>query len=268
MLRILEENSLSAKIVSILGTIIAVGLNLTPIVLFYEYFKKKRKFESIPEMMFVSGVFCSSTNLAYGIIKRDSMLILSNTICDSLQITYATVFLFLYSQKNCLKYLLYLFIAYDLTFEIIYILSDLLKYHTSKDFALKFTGIVNIIIGLVNVVTPGQNIIKVFKTEDFTLIPIVTICFQCLCSTFWGCYGFKDMDIMIILPNVLGVVLTIIQIVVYYYFYCKRKGVPPEGARADEEIGDNNEENEDNDDNENGQKAELTNSKKEGLIEN
>ena len=268
MLRILEEDNISTKIVSILGTAISVGLNLTPIVLFYEYFKGKREFKSIPEMMFVSGIFCSSTNLAYGIIKADTMLILSNTICDSLQIMYATVFLFLFSGKNFSKYLLHLFIAYDLTFETIYILADALKFHKSKDFALNFTGIVIIIIGLVNVVTPGQNIIKVFKTEDFTLLPIVTICFQCLCSSFWGIYGFNDMDIMIILPNLIGVVLTIIQISVYYYFYCKRKGVPPEKPKTNEEIGENNEENEDNNDNENVQAEELTNSKNGKLIEN
>ena len=109
-------------------------------------------------MMFFSGVFCSSTNLAYGIIKGDGMLILSNTICDSLQVGYATLFLFFFAEKDFAKYLLYLIIAYDLTFEIIYIFSDVIKFHTSKDVALNFTGIFNIVIGLINVVTPGQNI--------------------------------------------------------------------------------------------------------------
>ena len=272
MIRILEEeDSIATKVVSILGTMISVGLNLTPIVLFYEFFKGKREFKSIPEMMFVSGVFCSSTNLAYGIIKGDGMLILSNTICDSLQVGYTTLFLFFFAEKDFAKYLLYLIIAYDLTFEIIYIFSDVIKFHTSKDVALNFTGIFNIVIGLINVVTPGQNIIKVFKTEDFTLIPIITICFQCLCSSFWGFYGFKDMDIMIILPNLLGVVLTILQIAVYYYFYCKRKGVPPEKPKKEGEIEDDLEENEEND---NGPKEELTNTqdkkdtKDENLIEN
>ena len=51
-----EENNLATKITSILGTIISVGLNLTPSVLFYEFFTGKREFKSIPEMMFVSAV--------------------------------------------------------------------------------------------------------------------------------------------------------------------------------------------------------------------
>ena len=250
MIRILDENdNLATKITSILGTIISVGLNLTPIILFYEFFKGKREFKSIPEMMFVSGVFCCSTNLAYAIIKVDTMLIISNSICDLLQVLYSTVFLFFFANKNFSTYLLYLLIAYDLTFEIIYIFADAIKFHTSKKIAQNFTGIFNIVIGIINVIAPGQNIFKVFKTEDFTLIPIVTICFQCLCSAFWGFYGFKDMDIMIIFPNLLGTVLAIIQISIYFYFYCKRKGVPPEKSKDVTEIEEGNDEEQDKEDN-------------------
>ena len=214
MIRLLDENNLASLISSILGTIISVGLNLTPLILFYEYFKGKREFKSIPEIMFVSGIFCCSTNLAYAVLKGDIMLIISNTVSDSLQVLYATVYLFIFAEKKFLQYLLYLVIAYDLTFEVLYIFINLIKFHTDRSFALEFTGYFNIGISLINVITPGQNIIKVFQTENFTLIPIVTICFQCLCSSFWGFYGFKDMDKMIIIPNLLGAALTIFQIVV------------------------------------------------------
>ena len=245
-----EENSLANTIVSILGTIISVGLNLTPSVLFYEYYKGKREFNSIPEMMFVSGVFCCSTNLSYAIVKEDTMLIISNCICDTLQVLYSTLFLFFFANKNIPMWILYLVIALDLTFEVIYIFSDAIKFHTDKDFTLYFTGIFNIGISLINVVTPGQNIVKVFKTGDFTLIPIVTICFQCLCSSFWGFYGFKDMDEMIIIPNLLGVFLTIIQMSTYFYFYCKNKDVFPKAIKSCEDDDDNDNDNEENKENE------------------
>ena len=246
-----EENSLADTIVSILGTIISVGLNLTPSVLFYEYYKGKREFNSIPEMMFVSGVFCSSTNLSYVIVKENTMLIISNSICDTLQVLNSTLFLFFFANKNIPMWILYVVIALDLTFEIIYIFSDAIKFHTDKGFTLYFTGIFNIGISLINVVTPGQNIVKVFKTGDFTLIPIVTICFQCLCSSFWGFYGFKDMDLMIIIPNLLGVFLTIIQMSTYFYFYCKNKGNPPKAIKSSEDDDEkDDEENKENEQNE------------------
>lgn len=252
MIRLLEEEKdLTSTIFSILGTIISVGLNLTPCVLFYEFFKGKREIKSIPEMMFVTGVFCCTTNLTYGLLKQDIMLNISNSICLILQILYSTLFLFFYANKNFSKWILYVFIAWNLTLEILYIFVDVIPYHTSKNFGTEFNGKFNIVIGLINVITPGQNIFKVFKSEDFTLIPIVTIIFQCLCSSFWGIYGFKDMDSNIIIPNVLGVVLALTQIIIYYYFYCKRKGVPPKKEETNNENEEQNDEREEKEDGEN-----------------
>ena len=125
------------------------------------------------------------------------------------------------------KLLLYLIIAWDLSFEVLFIFGNILEYHFGNAFAKTFTGAFNIFIGTLNVITPGQNIIKVFKTGDFTLIPIVTIFFQCACSSLWFVYGLTKPDIYMIIPNLLGTVLTVIQISTYYYFYLKRHGIPP-----------------------------------------
>ena len=89
-------------------------------------------------------------------------------------------------------------------------------------------------IGTLNVITPGQNIIKVFKTGNFTLIPIVTIFFQCTCSTLWFVYGLTDLDYNMIVPNLLGTVITTIQIGSYYYFYCKLHGIPPKEKKEED----------------------------------
>ena len=72
---------------------------------------------------------------------------------------------------------------------------DEVKFLTNKKFTQNFTDIFNIIIGIIKVVTPGQNIFIVFKTLYFTLISIIAISFQCLYSAFWGFYRFKDSGI-------------------------------------------------------------------------
>ena len=215
------------QVVPILGTILAVGLNLSPGVLFYEYFKGKRSLSSIPEMMFIVGVFCGTTNLAYGLLKDDLNLYLNSAICDSIQIIYATIYLFLYANKDFIKWFLYVFIAYDLTFEILYIFFDVIAYHTSKNFALDFTGWFNVFMTVLNAGAPGQKIIEVWKTRNFMLIPIYTTIAQILCSGLWGFYGFADMDLKLIIPNLIGVALCAIQIFSYFYFYIKNNGVVP-----------------------------------------
>ena len=238
MLRFLaDEKPIGSVIVSAIGTMISIGLNLTPILLFYRYFKGTAGLETIPEMMFITGVFCCATNLAYGIIKDDKILKISNGCCYGLQILYGTIYIFITNKHQVHKLLLYLLIAWDLSFEVLFIFGNILEYHWGNAFANKFTGITNIIIGTLNVITPGQNLIKVFKTGNFTLIPIVTIFFQCACSTLWFVYGFSDMDPMMIAPNGIGTLITALQIATYFFFYCKLHGIPPKEKKEGEEEG-------------------------------
>jgi hypothetical protein len=236
MLRFLEEEKpIGAIIVSSIGTMISIGLNLTPILLFYRFFKRTAGLETIPETMFITGVFCCATNLAYGIIKDDKILKISNGVCYGLQILYGTIYIFITNKNQVHKLLLYLLIAWDLSFEVLFIFGNILEFHFGNNFANKFTGIFNIVIGTLNVITPGQNIVKVFKTQNFTLIPIVTIFFQCTCSTLWFVYGLTDMDPMMIVPNLIGTVITTIQMATYFFFYCKLHGVPPKSPKKEGE---------------------------------
>ena len=236
MLRFLEEEKpIGAVIVSSIGTMISIGLNLTPILLFYRFFKGTAGLQTIPETMFITGVFCCATNLAYGIIKDDKVLKISNGVCYGLQILYGTIYIFITNKNQVHKLLLYLLIAWDLSFEVLFIFGNILEFHFGNNFANRFTGIFNIVIGTLNVITPGQNIVKVFKTQNFTLIPIVTIFFQCTCSTLWFVYGLTDMDPMMIVPNLIGTVITTIQMATYFFFYCKLHGVPPESPKKEGE---------------------------------
>ena len=95
MLRHLE-NELVGTIVSSIGTMISIGLNLSPIYLFYKYFKKLAPIQTIPEMMFVTGIFCCATNLAYGIIKGPKIVTITNGVCYGLQILYGTTYIFIF----------------------------------------------------------------------------------------------------------------------------------------------------------------------------
>lgn len=223
-----EEENLAAQICSYIGTMISIGLNLTPILLFYRYFKKKARLETIPEMMFVSGICGCGTLLAYSFLIDKKILIISNGVCYGLQVLYGTTYIFIRNSGNVLKLLLYLIITWNLSFQPFYFFYDVLAYFFGQTFAVNFTGSFNTFIGVVNVITPGQNIVKVFRTSDFTLIPIVTIFFQCACSTFWFVYALTIPDTYMIIQNLIGVVITFIQIATYYYFYCKLHGIPPE----------------------------------------
>jgi hypothetical protein len=229
----------------LLGTILAIGLNLSPIVLFYEYFKGKRQFNTIPEMMFIMGVFCSTTNLAFGIVIEDKNIIISSAICTIIQVIYALTYLYFYANKQMSKWLLYAFISLNLTSEVLYIFADVIEYHKNNEFARDFTGWFNVGMTVLNAGAPGQKIFEVWKTGNFMLIPIFTTITQILCSGLWGCYGFTKNEHKIYIPNVIGVVLCGIQI--FSYFYAKNKGISPNRQNNEEDY--ENEENEDENEN-------------------
>ena len=87
----------------------------------------------------------------------------------------------------------------------------------------KFNHTIQIFLGVINAGAPGQKIFTVIKTGNYTLIPIITTIFQCFCSSFWFIYGIVIEKYQIIIPNAIGILLTLFQIIVYFYFYGKNK---------------------------------------------
>ena len=115
-----KENIILNYVVPISGAVIAIGLNLTPAVLFYELKTNKKKLSDIPEFMFISNVFNCTINLAFSIILEDTIMKISNIICTSLTVMFSSIYLWYYSEKKLILFLLYILIAYNLALEILY----------------------------------------------------------------------------------------------------------------------------------------------------
>jgi len=215
-------------IISKIGTAIGFGLNLSPGVLFYEIFTGKKTYKDLPELMFISGTLCNTLNLDYSLIIKDPNMQFSNYICTSMIIIYSGLYIWFFSEKNIPKFLLYIFIAYDLTFELIYGFWNVLEYHAGYTIAENFVGWATVFLGIINSAAPGQKIFTVISTGNYTLIPIVTTLFQFACSFCWFLYALvmkNDLYVKLkmIIPNALGVFLTAIQIAVFWIFYTKNK---------------------------------------------
>ena len=246
-----------SNVIPILGTLFGVGLNLSPSVLFYEYNKGKREINTIPEIMLITGVLSSTMNSAYGILKNDLNIKINSIVCTIIQLMYATIYLYLYSNKGIVKFYIYIFIVYDLTFEILYVFADALPYHTENtylsDLPANLTEYLTSVITVLNAGAPGQKIIEVWKTGDYLKIPIFTSIAQFFCSGTWACYGFIEIKsrIMIIITNVLGLILSAIQIVSYFYFYVTKKKNEPKSKKNKEDNQEEEEEEETVDENDN-----------------
>ena len=252
-----------SNVIPIFGTLFGVGLNLSPSVLFYEYNKGKRELNTIPEIMFITGVLSCTMNSAYGILEDDLNIKINSIVCTIIQLMYATIYLYLYSNKRIVKFFIYVFIVYDLTFEILYVFINALPYHLGelekpeKPKTAYITGSITSVITVLNAGAPGQKIREVWKTGDYLKIPIFTSIAQFFCSGIWACYGFIPIEIikiqsriMIIITNVLGLILSAIQIVSYFYFYVTKKKNAPKSKKNKEDNQEEEEEEETVDENE------------------
>ena len=251
-----------SNVIPILGTLFGVGLNLSPSVLFYEYNKGKRELNTIPEIMFITGVLSCTMNSAYGILKDDLNIMINSIVCTIIQLMYATIYLYLYNNKGIVQFFIYIFIVYDLTLEVLYVfailLPDYLKgsedYENNYELLVYITGYITSVITVLNAGAPGQKIKEVWKTGDYLKIPIFTSIAQFFCSGTWACYGFIETEmqsrITLVITNVLGLILSAIQIVSYFYFYVTKKKNAPKSKKNKEDNQEEEEEEETVDENE------------------
>lgn len=216
-----EASDLISTIVVKTGTVIAIGLTLSPGYLFYEICKKTRVYTEIPESMIISNVINNVIQLTWGYTKRDPNMELSSGACTSIAFLWGIIYLFYVNRHDLMRYLLHLFIMFNIGFELFWIFGNIIP--DTNQLNQKVCGITAFILTIINNATPGQNIITVIKTGKYKLIPIVTVIFGTVCSACWCAYGFFIKDWMMYTPNGIGLLLNIVQIVVYTINYRKYK---------------------------------------------
>jgi solute carrier family 50 protein (sugar transporter) len=144
-------------------------------------------------------------------------------------LVYLIIF-FWFRYKNYVLKVTSILLALLVTFEIFFSLFYALNFDDHKIDAdstkSNVIGKAAMIFNIGMYAAPAQNIIKVFQTKDQNLIPIHTSIIGFLCSTTWLSYGLLNFDINVVIPNVLGVVFTVFQVVIWVIFWKKSQKLP------------------------------------------
>ena len=85
----------------------------------------------------------------------------------------------------------------------------------------RIVGKICIGTSIVVFLTPIQIIYRVIKEKNYILIPIYAACIYLLASSAWVAYGIMITDFYVVCPHILGIVLSLVQIIVYLNY--KRK---------------------------------------------
>ena len=220
-------------IVSWIGTVIGIILNISPIVMFYSIIRGQKKIEIVPESMLIFNILCSSLWACYWYLQIDKFVpFFSSAFGLALSEIFALIYLFYLADKDWKKYILYAFLEINLVLEfnygLLFVLGDYIT-----------VGNIAVVVNIITYITPGQKIYQVIKTKNYNLIPISSTLSGSLCTLCWLIFGLLIWDIRTIIPNGLGLVFATINSGVWAYFYFTRD---KEEDEKEEKITPNEEE--------------------------
>ena len=203
-------------IISWIGTVIGIILNISPIVMFYTIVTGKNKIEIVPESMLIFNILCSSLWACYWYLQVDKFVpFFSSAFGLALSEIFALIYLFYLANKDWKKYLIFAFLEINLVLEFNYGLLVILGDHIT-------VGNIAVVVNIITYITPGQKIYEVFKTKNYNLIPITSTISGSMCTLCWLIFGLLIWDIRTIIPNGLGLIFATINSAVWIYFYCTR----------------------------------------------
>ncbi|KAG6388371.1 hypothetical protein SASPL_149796 [Salvia splendens] len=100
-------------------------------------------------------------------------------------------------------------------------LVSLLAVNGSKRVAL--VGWVCAIINIAVFAAPLSVMRQVIRTRSVEFMPFALSFFLSLCAASWFCHGFFIRDYYIALPNILGLLLGVTQMILYFIYKDKKK---------------------------------------------
>lgn len=198
-----------------IGTVIGIGMNISPIVLFWKVLRKVEKKDIIPESMLIFNLVCNMLWLTYWLRKGVFVPCFSSSVGEILSIIYSIVYLYVTFENSIVKFLIAAFINIDICAQVYYILMYIVP-------DAEYIGTAAVCVGIITFASPGQNILTVIRTGDYKLIPIVTTLCGAGCSFAWLVFGVIKKDIKCIVPNLLGLILSIVNMSVWIIFYLKK----------------------------------------------
>ena len=211
----MAKDDLGSTIFGWVGTALALYFYIAPIVPFVKVIKGEMTWKQSPGVL----LLCSFLNCIlwsdYGLITNQFLLYLANGLGGTITLIYITIFLIHVADRKVLLSLFYNFFLICCIVEIYFVFYYLVP--------SKVTGIIANIFNVLMYAAPGEKIYQICKGASYQLIPIWSTIGGTACSTSWMCYGIYQKDIYVVIPNALGVLASIVQIVIFVIYRRKQK---------------------------------------------
>lgn len=219
------DNELVGDIFGYIGSVISTYFFIAPVVPILKLIKGETSVKDTPGILLICSFLNCILWAMYGLLKDRFLQYAPNGLGGSITLIWITIYLIYLGDKK---------IHFALLFNLCLIgciVGLCMLFYFVIDAEL--TGKIVLIFNVLMYAAPGEKMYTVCKTGNYKLIPIWSTIGAAACSGCWFIYGLVVKDIYVIIPNVLGVICSIIQLIVYSIF--KKKNVTPGGEQLSDD---------------------------------
>ncbi|WCJ36312.1 Bidirectional sugar transporter SWEET10 [Euphorbia peplus] len=216
-------------IFGLLGNITSFLVCLAPLTTFYQICKKKTSegFQSIP---YIIALLSAMLWLFYALFAEDcTLLITINSFTFFMETIFISIYLFYATKKDRMFTLKLFFLCNVLGFGATCAIAMFITHGANR---VKFLGWICLIFALSVFVAPLAIVRKVIKTKSVEYMPFGLSLFLTISAIFWFLYGYLKHDYYVAIPNILGFLFGVVQMLLFFIY---RK---PANAKVDENMVD------------------------------
>ncbi|XP_052489926.1 bidirectional sugar transporter SWEET4 [Gossypium raimondii] len=185
---------------------------------FIKIFKLKSVEEFKPDP-YVATILNCAMWVFYGlpIVHPDSLLIITiNGVGLVIEGVFVTIFFIFSNNKKRKRICFYLLI--EIIFMVAVVLITLLVFQTTQKRSM-FVGILAIVFNIGMYTSPLTVMRMVIKTKSVKYMPFSLSLFNFLNGVVWVIYALLKFDINVLIPNGLGTLSGLVQLILYAWFY-------------------------------------------------
>nr|GME16267.1 bidirectional sugar transporter SWEET12-like [Ipomoea batatas] len=205
----------------VLGNIISFIVFLSPLPTFYQIYKKKSAegYQSIP---YVVALFSSMLWIYYALLKSNATLLITiNSFGCVVETIYIGFYIYYASKKARVQTIKMLVLLVIVGFGAVALVSQFL--FKGAIVRAQVVGWVCLVFSLCVFVAPLCIVRQVIRTKSVEHMPILLSVFLTVSAVMWFFYGLLLKDVNIAVPNVLGFIFGILQMVLYAMYKGKKQ---------------------------------------------
>ena len=212
----MELNNL-LPFLKIFNAIIIIALNISPVVGMIKIMKGKEKYTYVPFLMILFNTLNHLCWACYWFKVSIMIFLLSCYISTILESGLLIIYIYFLNNKSYKRFFITAVLV--ILIELIIVIGVLFFIIEKLNFYRRCLMVINILM----YISPGQNLIKVFKEKKYKLIPIVSTVVGILCSGGWLLFGKIIKNNYILISSEIGLIFSTLYSSIWLIYYIKAK---------------------------------------------